>query len=416
MEKTKIRLGRFSLWPVNSQATLSLPVVITMYLFFAVRLSPDLMANNMLWMGTFALFLMVSIISIFNHGFAKNYSFIKWYIPFFVFSALSYYWTNYKTNVIEGLNIYIVTFASLSVMSLLIKNYEDFYIVLKVIMLALFTCFIDMLMNLNYSRLFSARLGLDNINSNWNANTLGLSLALFIVFSILLLKNKRLKQKKTVLVIDCIFVFCIILTGSRKALIFPALCISLMQMLEKRNRFWIRFFVVVLAVSIGYALIMNVPSLYDIVGYRFEGLLSGESTEGSYIGRSRMIELGLGWFTQSPLIGYGLNAFRAMSPWRVYAHNNFVELLVDIGLVGTVFYYSWALSFLMNRKRLRNSPLKNYMYSVLGGLLLMDMMMVSYNQLQMSFLIFSVLVLIDLSKRELFICIERGEGNNESCA
>lgn len=398
MEKTKIRLGRFSLWPVNSQATLSLPVIITMYLFFAVRFSPDLMANSMLWMGTLALFIMVSTISIFNHGFAKNYSFIKWYIPFFVFSALSYYWTNYKTNVIEGLNIYIVIFAAFSVMSLLIKNYEDFYIVLKVIMLALFTCFIDMLMNVNYSKVFGFRLGLDNINSNWNANALGTSLSVFIIFSIILKKQGRLRTAKLIYFLDIVFSFFIFLTGSRKALIMTVMFITLLQTLEKRSRFWIRLFVAAALTGIGYALVMNLPSLYNVIGYRLEGLASGTSTEGSYIGRSRMIELGINWFMQSPVLGYGINAFRALSPWNTYAHNNYVELLVDLGIVGTGLYYFWTVFLLMNRKRIANFPLRNYLFSVLFTLVVLDFTQVSYNDMLMNFFIFSVFTLVDLRK------------------
>lgn len=383
---------------INENRTIKLPVIITMYLFFAVRLSPDLLANTVLWVCTFLLFVLVSAFSILIYGYAKNLSFVKWYALFSLYSISSLVWTKYLQNVIEGLRFYLVSFFVFLVLSLLIRTMADFYLVIKVIKAALFTCFVDMLINLNFGLLFAERLGLNNINSNWNSNTLGGCLAGYIIFSILLIKHKRIRKAFIVpqIVIDLVFAFFTFLTGSRKSIIMLVLFLVLLQILESKKKFWARLFFSGFVVLVGAIAIMNVPVLYNMLGYRFVGVVSGTSVEGSYIGRSRMIKLGLEWFVRSPIVGYGVEAFRAMSPWNTYAHTNYVELLVDLGAVGVLIYYSWIAFFLLKRKYVLNSKTSSYIISSVVVFALLDFMQVSYNDLLMIFFLFSGFVLIDL--------------------
>ena len=393
-------MGSATLWRADDHATLDLPILAVIYLFFAVRFSPDLLANGPLWKATFALFVAVSALYILLSGAGKNFSFTKWYIPFFLYSAASLFWTDFRDNTIEGLNFYIVAFASFFTLSLLIKNAEDLYLVIKVVMLAFFTCFIDMLTHVNYSALFGTRLGMDNINENWNANTFGAVLATFIFLSIFLYKRKKLKYPISIFAVDFIFLFFVFLTGSRSALIMLALSIALLMLLERKGVLWNRLLIAIAVFIVGYLLIMNVPALYDVIGYRFDGIATGASTEGSYIGRSKMIQLGIVWFKQSPILGYGVRAFTALSPWNTYAHSNYIELLVDLGLIGTGLYYVWALIIALNRKMIAKSSFKNYILSVMFTHMVLDFFRVSYNSLMSMFLVFTALILIDLEKNK----------------
>lgn len=72
--------------------------------------------------------------------------------------------------------------------------------------------------------------------------------------------------------------------------------------------------------------------------------------------------MGLEWFVKKPWFGYGLDGFRAMyanvygvSQTAYYAHNNFIELLVDLGLVGFVLYYLlYVFIFIKGLKALKS--------------------------------------------------------------
>lgn len=104
-----------------------------------------------------------------------------------------------------------------------------------------------------------------------------------------------------------------------------------------------------LAVFAGVWAVINIPVLYDHVGIRFEGLLnfaSGDldNTDASTATRYLMIDNGWRWFLQQPLQGYGLNNYRVLLTGilgeGVYAHNNYIEMMVNLGTIGLIVYYS----------------------------------------------------------------------------
>lgn len=87
-----------------------------------------------------------------------------------------------------------------------------------------------------------------------------------------------------------------------------------------------------MGLSMGFPLyysIFNIPIFYSILGRRLESSFDfysgGEKNEGSLSMRSYMIKFGLEKFQEKPILGY--------------AHNNYIELLVNIGVIGAVAFY-----------------------------------------------------------------------------
>lgn len=87
-----------------------------------------------------------------------------------------------------------------------------------------------------------------------------------------------------------------------------------------------------------------------MIGFRLEGMFNGffgneEEMDGSTYTRIQLVDFGKEIFAQRPWLGYGVCNFRAVYlsyfPGRhaLYAHNNYIELLVDLGIVGLVLYY-----------------------------------------------------------------------------
>jgi len=72
--------------------------------------------------------------------------------------------------------------------------------------------------------------------------------------------------------------------------------------------------------------------------------------------RLGMIQYGLEQFIYRPIQGYGINNFRVLyqqaTGWDTYSHNNFVELLVDVGIVGFSLYYYIYYIILRQAKKL----------------------------------------------------------------
>lgn len=83
---------------------------------------------------------------------------------------------------------------------------------------------------------------------------------------------------------------------------------------------------------------------------------SGGKVDGSTLERMQMIELGKRIFYSSPLFGIGIDNARVVAQssgfWNTYLHNNFIELLADVGVIGfSLFYLFYAKVFIFVFKK-----------------------------------------------------------------
>ncbi len=63
-------------------------------------------------------------------------------------------------------------------------------------------------------------------------------------------------------------------------------------------------------------------------------------SDSSYQKRLGMVQQGLSLWQEAPLFGHGVDAFGGLSGLGMYAHNDYVELLCDLGLVGAFLFYA----------------------------------------------------------------------------
>lgn len=226
----------------------------------------------------------------------------------------------------------------------------------------------------------------------FNSNVFGLNLcyALFAGYILYLRGSKNKLTRLVVLVASALVLYIILMTGSRKALftlIIPFIIIPLLG--QKKSRLLLIIPIIIGSISVGIYLIMKTPVLYDVLGSRLEDMINiaSDNVEGGEdVSRVFLIQYGLEWFQEKPFLGYGINNFRVLSDNTVmfagrnfYAHNNYIELLVDVGIVGFIVYYSCYISFL---KRLRHhssdSYLNKWMVVLIIVSLFLDIGMVSY--------------------------------------
>ena len=228
-----------------------------------------------------------------------------------------------------------------------------------------------------------------------NANTFGLECAIGATIAIYVLWNYSNTLKESTLawlriafVMNVVFV---LMTASRKSIIVLVIPLVIYSVLSSYNiiKSGRNLLLGITALALVYEIILNVPILYDIIGYRMEGMLNYFNNSGGEIDKSTstrmmLIEYGMTWFSNSPLFGHGIDNYRNLlsrvSRLTTYSHNNFVELLVDVGLVGFIsYYYLHIRSFVIYIQRRRNTNnLQVLAVSILAVLLITDYGMVSY--------------------------------------
>lgn len=225
-----------------------------------------------------------------------------------------------------------------------------------------------------------------------NQNSVGIIISLSIIFGLYLMLNSRYK----LFLFQLPFMLSVVLlTGSRKALIF--LVFNCMIVLYAKsgasllNK--IKIFLIIGCLLIaGYFLVFKVPIFYEIIGQRIENVLEFSSETGteedSINNRADMIFQGLKFFQESPIYGYGIDNFRVLyskipGGGMTYSHNNFIELLVGVGLFGTVIYYlcyfSVIAELLFGKCNLEDKHLKSVFLFVVISYFFMGMAMVNYD-------------------------------------
>lgn len=228
---------------------------------------------------------------------------------------------------------------------------------------------------------------------SFSANTVGMTAAFGACFAgFCCFEREALPRSlsSSIMVIDLSIV---VLSASRKAIMMVLFAAAVYVLLKSRGngmKMLARLVVALLVVLTGYFLVMNVPFLYDMVGYRMEsmviGFLGGEGSDASTSTRMRLIEHGIEFFQMSPVVGHGGDNFSALDAAYYnagsgyYAHNNFIEILTDYGVVGfCLYYWMYALLIAATVRQIRKaSPFQLMVLALLVTLLVMEYGFVSY--------------------------------------
>lgn len=181
-----------------------------------------------------------------------------------------------------------------------------------------------------------------------NENTLAIFLSISVV---VLLYNFYKKRKVFYLLLLLPVVLIVALTGSKKGLLDLVVGFVLVSLLMQKDSEGVKKYLkILLMIAIGCVLFYfawNLP-IFAVVRDRFElmfSFLGGSSSRIDYSTQERqiMIEYGLKQFFNTPILGIGVGATGYITELAVgfntYLHNNYVELLASVGLVGFILYY-----------------------------------------------------------------------------
>lgn len=285
----------------------------------------------------------------------------KWYLIFWIFYFSSIFWAKNPNDTFYYVNNFIQIIGISLMLPSIVEKKEDIDKIFKIIIFSiLITSIIVFLRSPNL---------LSNIERigevvGLHPNTLGMRLA---VGSLLLLyflsKNKNLHRRKfskSILPIMLVIIFSVmlILTGSKKSLfilIFGALFFEVIH--QKGMLFLPKAIIGTILVAGVLYFIYNNEVMYQIMGKRVEytintiiGNTTSRRIDTSLLERQFYASQAILLFVKNPLLGYGGNNFvaymREISYSHVaYSHNNYLELLSTLGIVGFTIYYSiWMLT------------------------------------------------------------------------
>lgn len=199
-------------------------------------------------------------------------------------------------------------------------------------------------------------------------NACGNNLSILIVFSTARFSQDK-KWKNAVQLV--LLAVCLMFTKSRASMALCCLGIFIFIALYKKltyKQIAVIAGAVLCLILVVYLSLTN-EILYQLYGRRMESLLyfferSPSTTDASVLGRMRLQELAINVFKAHPIIGVGINNFRSYNNLSslsgYYAHNNYLELLADLGIVGTLIYYSPFIGCLVEiSRRLLHGKISN---------------------------------------------------------
>ena len=282
--------------------------------------------------------------------------YFSWLAIFLVVSAMSVSWAESKTIAIAMIKTMTINAICMAALLYLI-NFSEKRLELSIKALAISPAFLEIHIILNGGLLA----GFGNVREvgGLSLNTVGLCGgfgACCALYSWMRNKNKILWL--AILGVD---VLVVILSASRKALFCFIIPIMITYIFDKNGsvvKKLIRIAILTIVIVSGYLLLLKVPFLYNSIGNRVESMFAafaGNTSEadGSTLDRINLTAWGIKWFKEKPIIGHGidnyrvvLHGFRSDYPMSYYAHNNYVELLVDVGIVGLVAYY-WNYIYML---------------------------------------------------------------------
>jgi O-antigen ligase len=287
-------------------------------------------------------------------------SFTLVWIVFACWSILSLFWSVEKHTD----SVIVVCFETIIIIcfSNFLNSERRIIILMKSTIVAAVILVLYLILLYGWKIIITSRIPSNVINSN----EVGLTCAIAVSGCELFYAKEK---KKAYILLLFILSIMILLTGSKSALFNLAirviLFIFLCNQTNIRKKLQAIIFVFI-TILILYFMIMKIDIFYNIIGSRIEnmmGFINGTNVregESSYI-RFQMLVDGLQMWKGSPLIGYGIANYSSLSRYQTYAHNNIIELLVGVGIIGTmIFYYQYFLIIKKRNLLMRKGKMDKY--------------------------------------------------------
>lgn len=385
---------------------------VALVVFFSISMNNDWRSSRLVWYGSLALILVAYLAVFKGRALIKEPAFLVWFVSFFAFGLLSFIWSMSVSPALDVLKSVIVCFAALLLIQFSVNLGYSADAILKGYFVATVANVLYVVFTIDIARLGEVQLGVHMLEG-WNGNGIGFMMAQGALIGCYLFQGVDKKAVKLVYLI-CFFamVLLTLYTGSRTAFIMLVVELMLFFWLKNPTKRMRNVFVSVMILLVALYLAMNVESFYNVLGVRLEGLFALFSGKGnvdtSASARDLFIENGIKWFLEQPVIGYGLNNYRVLN--RVftghftYSHNNFIEIAVNLGIVGLVWYYSVYVYLCVRLlKESKNNRVNVFLFSALVASIISHYGTVAYYDFYQNLLLLLCFLAVRKDRRERIV-------------
>lgn len=174
----------------------------------------------------------------------------------------------------------------------------------------------------------------------------------------------------------------VVSTVKRGAIITGALCVvyfiyNTMHNSSRKIK-WYVWLVVLIFIVIGYRYLINFYANSEFAQYRIQSTLEGESSgRDSIFRRCWFIFVDSGFWGR--LFGHG--AYATVDKMGIAAHNDWLEILVNEGLLGVIVYFVYWINFYLTFKRDKNTETKPILGTVIIFCFMTTLFSMSYSTL-----------------------------------
>lgn len=306
------------------------------------------------------------------------------YSSFVLLCFLSKIWSINQNYTQTTLNSLLLTYSFVIILVNIITNEKYLFYLIRSFAFAGLFMFLYLMLKYGLFYVVNIRSINDSGITILNANDLGLKY-IISAFCTLLYKHHYKRKNKIYNIILILYFILALLTSSKKVLLLIIICFILPKLYQNRKRKIFNGFFIVIILLIVYYIVMYIPFIYNSIGIRFEEIIS--LLNGSLISdtstsiRWLMIEKGFNLFLEKPYLGYGIGCSLLLNN-GTYFHNNYIELLFSLGIIGTILYYCIYLKILKDSIYLwKNYDVINSLYIMffIIGMFVIDFALVSYN-------------------------------------
>lgn len=332
--------------------SLSMYIFLTVSLWYIIRRRYIKVSSlyDMIILGIFGILLAISILyapySAYSKSFAQNtlYDFVTMIIIMFCFSQ-------YMRGHDEINKFWIATFIGGVTLSFYVFGMygSDFWNILRANAVA------------NSNNI--TRIGTGFVNTNTIGIYTSISMCLGIYYAVLNKEIKSLLYKFIFLGGSIVSFVMAMASSSKKTFIIMFtywVCIFVYKQIGSKNFVrGIKYLVIFILITITMVYLIQNITIFSGIATRMKSLFSFlEVGKGgvSEVERASFISQGIQYWLQSPIWGNGLGS--SVYYMGMYAHNNFVEILMSLGILGFLFFYypivSTIKNYIVYKKRTRS--------------------------------------------------------------
>lgn len=276
---------------------------------------------------------------------------------FLIFSGLSYFWalnpalSLYRFKVLTFLTILVFMVTNQMFREDCVKQYLILYFLMGLTLSIACIGYFG-LSGIKSMIQAGSRLGYkESVFMGINANTIGLDCAVSCILAWFFALFKKEKVYMLAMLPTSLIV---VATGSRKGILM--LLIGIIMVLYFYNLYssdnsilsLLKILVVIFVLFIASFFALQLPGL-EKLNEQYMGFINSlignkEEVDMSTEIRGRMVVIGWQQFLRTPILGVGLDNGKVINAlynnFSAYLHNNFIEVLVNGGIVGFTLYYS----------------------------------------------------------------------------